>query len=158
MLVVQVDVVGLQAPEASFQGLADGFRAAVHLQVISQVAHAALGAEHNFVPDPLDPVSHGLLVVGGGAVRVGAGVALGRVKKGVAQVESLADFFGRFRPFQRGAESVAQAHAAQAHCRDLQVCIAQCSDLHDAFLLANGFALSIQGFAGESNSVFRPFL
>ena len=92
--------------------------------------HAALGAQHDLVPDTPDALSHGLLVVGGGAVWVGAGVALGGVEQGVPQVKGGPDLVGGLPLPQGCAEGVAQAHAAQPHPGDLHAGLSQSLVLH----------------------------
>ena len=121
VLVIEVDVVGLELFQAPFDRFADGLPAGIHLEVIAHMPDPAFGREHNFIPVGLQRRPHQFFVISGAAVRVYAGIALGGVKKGVPHIDRLRQQFGHLPHIRRCAGGVGHPHAAEADRRYRQV-------------------------------------
>lgn len=124
VLIVKVDVIGLQALEAAFDRLADGGGAAVEQHFVIAELYAALCGEDKLIADALDAEADGFFIVGGGAVRVCTGVALGGIEESVAHLKRGLDFVCGIGFFERCAERVGKPHAAETDRRYFNVGVA----------------------------------
>jgi hypothetical protein len=86
MLVIQIDPVGPESPQAAFDGLPDHFWTAIQDEaLILGVTHPELRRDDDAIPDRPQSLPDEFLVVGDGAIGVDARVAFRRVEELIPQ-------------------------------------------------------------------------
>ena len=114
VLVEQVDEVGPQPTQRPVERLANVLRPTVQLSVALIQREAELGRDDDLVAARRESLADHFFVV----VRP---VDLRGVEEGHAVVDGFAQEVDHGPPVGRGAERLADPHAAQADCRDLEV-------------------------------------